>query len=58
MKKKNHCVQCGKNMFFYGGFINGLGTPYICDDPSCPNYGILQLSAEQMPDEKLNKKDK
>lgn len=40
-----HCVQCGQPML--------MGTNWdkfvpICDNESCPNYGILQVGMEMM----------
>jgi hypothetical protein len=40
-----HCVQCGQPML--------MGTNWdkfvpICDNPTCPNYGILQVGIEKM----------
>ena len=45
------CVQCGNKMIFRGEFINGLGTPRVCDNPKCPNYALLALSVDEMPSE-------
>jgi len=39
-EKKIKCVQCGKEMITsYGN--EHIGFPF-CDDPECPNYGLLQ----------------
>jgi len=44
------CNQCGEEMsdndklYILNGYV-----PYFCCKPSCPNYSLLQIPAEDMP---------
>jgi len=44
-KENYECVQCRSEMeYSYGNLIEGVemfSAPF-CNDPSCPNYGLLQ----------------
>lgn len=49
-KEKKHCNQCGRLMFYHVfEQLNGLGNPYVCNNPECPNYSLLQMAVEDMP---------
>lgn len=40
-----YCVQCSSPMI-YG--INGPKFIPICNNPKCPNYGLLQIGEAEM----------
>jgi len=43
--KHYHCVMCGEKITY----IKPYG--FVCTNPACPNYGLVQLGIERMPDE-------
>jgi len=38
----NTCNQCGKEMFYY------IPNFYYCENPECPNFGLLQVPLEKI----------
>ena len=46
MSMKNHCVQCGEKLTGTNGYENQI--LHFCDNPSCPNYGLMAFSVEEM----------
>lgn len=49
-KMKRTCNQCMKPMIKMKRIVFG-GKPSIfsvCDNPTCPNYALVQISVEQM----------
>jgi len=46
---KSFCNQCGKQM---GKVVFEVSYDYlsiaVCQNPKCPNYALLQISAEDM----------
>jgi len=49
LKGQLHCVQCQEKIFPL------KDSPYpICDNPQCPNYGLLQAGIEGMPTRRNN----
>lgn len=55
MKQKT-CVQCGEELKEFETSINSFDKVivYACTNPKCPNYGLLSIPTEQMPEEKTN----
>lgn len=50
---KRTCNQCHKNME-YSAEVEVYGKQFlipVCTRPGCPNFGLLQISVEQMPKE-------
>ena len=47
-EKEIRCAQCNKTLEPYGQFNwhEGLGQnmAYVCENPECPNYGLLQFN--------------
>ncbi len=41
MNKATRCVQCQKEM--KNSYGNDDFTAPFCENPSCPNYGLLQV---------------
>ena len=41
-----HCVQCGEEIKYATDVQNKQVT--VCNNPKCPNYGLLQLGKEMM----------
>jgi len=54
----NTCNQCKEQMTIYAGNkLASLAIASVCDNPICPNYGILQISIEHMMELKGNKNE-
>ena len=55
MNKKAHCNQCGKQMDAMIELEKWV-VP-VCTNPECPNFALLQISAEKIAEfDKKNKK--
>jgi hypothetical protein len=51
IKPKNQsCNMCHQNMPMTTPLFYGVR---VCSNPFCPNYALLQISAEKMPHEEL-----
>ena len=48
-KVKRSCNQCGHQL---APWITSCGLFFVCVNPACPSYSLLQIPLEQMPKEK------
>jgi len=56
IKEKHSCNQCFEEMTSIEGFFGILVEPcvlYMCYNPKCISYGLVQVPAELMPKEKI-----
>jgi predicted secreted protein len=57
IREMNTCNQCHKELsvetkhYFTGRSNVGYIKNYVCINPACPNYALLQMPAEDMPKE-------
>jgi hypothetical protein len=56
-KTKRTCNQCFKQIlpayyYYYGEKKVKVG---FCNNPRCPNYGLVQIPIESMPNKKVEK---
>lgn len=54
-KKSKTCNQCGEKFEYHSELETK--TVNVCVNPECPNYGLLQIAAEDMPNQKGGGKD-
>lgn len=47
------CVQCLNHMEFAVDEDSFKGLVFVCTNPKCPNYGLLAICVEKMPEETL-----
>jgi len=48
---KATCVQCHRNMDYCLDDNSLKGRVFVCHYPDCPNYGLLAICEEKMPEE-------
>ena len=51
LNKMRTCVQCHRRLGFHVDLEVGP-VPSVCVRPDCPNYGVLAICQEEMPDNK------
>ena len=47
MEKMKTCNQCQRQMYSVSWDLEQDGIR-VCDNPECPNYGLLQVTQERM----------
>ena len=55
-KEKHTCNQCFRQMKFTLAEV-GVVSFYVCTNPDCPNYALVQIPVEFMPKVKGKKND-
>jgi ssDNA-binding Zn-finger/Zn-ribbon topoisomerase 1 len=54
MSKKHTCNQCGKQLDIFELRQKITLGIYVCCNPACPNFSLVQIPVEDMPKEKKN----
>lgn len=47
-KQKHTCVQCHKELTKIVNEPKMTNDIFVCDNPGCPNYGLLAICEENM----------